>query len=112
MHAGELKHTVEIQRLQKTVTNNITSTDYVPLKKVRAKVNNLYGKEKWEAAEYNADKTVKFTIRYSACPDLTVKDRLEFRGKLFNITHIDEVLYGKHFINITAVAVEEGESNG
>ena len=112
MQAGDLRHKVEIQRLEKTVENNVTTTEYHPLKTVWAKVNGLYGRERWDEDVYEADRTAVFTIRHNACPDLTIKDRLLFRGKLYNITHIDNVLFGDSFLKITAVAMEEGAANG
>ena len=108
MQAGELKHRVEIQRIEEVLEGGFTVTEYRPLKKVWAKVNGLYGKERWDEAVYDADRTAVFTIRHIACPDLAVKDRLLFRGKLYNITHIDNVMFGDHFVKVTAVAVEEG----
>lgn len=112
MHAGELRHRIEIQRIEKSMDGVFTETEYVPLKTVWAKVNGLYGSEKWTAAEYGAERTAEFTIRYAACPDLTVKDRLKFRGTIYNITHIDNVLFRNHFVKITATAEEEGEADG
>lgn len=112
MQAGEMRHRVEIQRLEKTVEKHVTTTAYHPLKTVWAKANGLYGREKWDEDVYEADRTTIFTIRYIACPDLTVKDRILFRGQLYNITHIDNVLFGDSFLKITAVAVEEGEAYG
>lgn len=108
MQSGEMRHRVEIQRLIKVLTGNVTTTDYQTLKTVWAKVNGLYGREKWEEDVYEADRTAVFTIRHIACPDLTVKDRLVFRGKVYNITHIDNVLFVNQFVKITAVAMEEG----
>lgn len=111
MQAGEMRHRIEIQRLVKVVENNVTTTKYQTLKKVWAKANGLYGREKWDEDIYEAERTTIFIIRHIACPDLTVKDRILFRGKLYNITHIDNVLFGDHFVKITAVAVEGGESH-
>lgn len=111
MQAGEMRHRIEIQRLVKVVENNITTTEYRPLKTVWAKANGLYGKERWDEDIYEAERTTIFTIRHIACPDLTVKDRIFFRGQLYNITHIDNVLFGNDFVKVTAVAVEEGESH-
>ena len=108
MQAGEMRHRIEIQRAQKTVENTFTSIKYLPYKKVWAKANNLHGKERLEAAEYDADRTVVFTIRKVAAPDLTVKDRIKFRGTIYNITFIDEVLFQRNMVKITAVAEEEG----
>ncbi|MBQ9090718.1 MAG: phage head closure protein [Anaerotignum sp.] len=106
-----MRHRIEIQRLVKIVEDGFTTTEYRPLKKVWAKANGLYGSEKWDEDVYEAERTTIFTIRHNACPDLTVRDRILFRGKLHNITHIDNVLFGNNFVKITAVAVEEGENH-
>ena len=109
MQAGELRQRVEIWRIQKRTDGLYTEAEYLPLKMVWAKVNGLYGSEKWAAAEYNAQRTAEFTMRYAACPDLRVTDRLRFRGVLYNITHIDNILFRNHFLKVTATAEEEGE---
>ena len=109
MQAGELRRRVEIWRIQKRTDGPYTEVEYMLLKTVWAKVNGLYGSEKWAAAEYNAQLIADFTMRYAACPDLRVKDRLRFRGVLYNITHIDNILFRDHFLKVTATAEEEGE---
>lgn len=111
IHAGDLRHRIEILRAQKTAKNTFTTVEYLPYKKVWAKANNLYGKERLEAAEYDADRTVVFTIRKVSASDLTVKDRIKFREKIYNITFIDEVLFRGDMVKVTAVAEEEGGGN-
>lgn len=108
MQAGEMRHRIEIQRAKKVVENGFTKEQFLPHKTVWAKANNLYGKEKWEAAEYDAERTVVFVIRKIAIPDLTIKDRIKFRNKLYNIRFIDEVLFRGDLLKVTAVAEEEG----
>ena len=50
------------------------------------------------------ERTVEFVIRYSACRDLTEKDRILFRGNLYNISSIDNVMYRNEYLKIKAVA--------
>lgn len=111
MQAGDLRHRIEIQRLSKAVQDGFTVTTYQPYKKAWAKANGLYGSEKTDEDAYEAERTTLFVIRHNACPDLSVRDRISFRGKLYNITHIDNVLFGDNFLKITAVAVEEGAAD-
>lgn len=106
MLSGDLRHKVEIQRSVKVVVNHVTEVKWQTLKTVWAKVNGLYGHEKWEMDIYEANRTVIFTIRFKSCPDLTVRDRLVFRGKFYNISHIDNVKFRDQFLKITATAVE------
>lgn len=124
MNPGELRHRVTIQRSKKTVgQNRVIQKEYQDVKTVRAKVNNLHGKEYWTAKEYEAENTVEFTMRYSSVknipesdkPDarareISTKDRLVFRGKIYNITSIDNILYRNEYVKIKAVAVELGEN--
>lgn len=112
MQAGELRHRIEIQRQEERTEDGFTEILYQPLKRVWAKANGLYGSEKWERDAYEAERTAMFTIRCIACPDLTVKDRIFFRGKLYDIIHIDNVLFGDNFFKITATVVEEGATDG
>lgn len=67
-----------------------------------AYMNNLSGKEYWEAAQTQAENTVIFTMRYH--PKLstmnTTKYRLKHRGKEYNITSIDNVQYKNETIKM------------
>lgn len=107
MQSSDLRHKVEIQRSKKVLVNNWTEVEWYTLKTVYAKVNGLYGHEKLEMDIYEANRTAMFTIRYKSCSDLTVRDRLVFRGKIYNISHIDNVMFQNQFLKITATAMEE-----
>jgi SPP1 family predicted phage head-tail adaptor len=116
MNPGELCHRVVLQKLIKTKGSNLaTKTEYIDVKKVWAKVNNLSGKEYWSAKEYAAENTVEFVMRKGSISrlktsdgieDLKVTDRLVFRGQVYNITFIDNVLYKDEYVKIKAVALE------
>lgn len=110
MQAGELRQRIEIQRLKKCIDEHgATKTVYLPLKTVWAKANGLYGREWWDAKEYGSENTVEFTIRYNAVKDLTVQDRILFRGQLYNIFSVDNVLFRGEFWKIKATAdIERG----
>ncbi|KAF5054765.1 Phage head-tail joining protein [anaerobic digester metagenome] len=122
MNIGELRHKVTIQRYRKTRGENLVmKMEYVDVKTVWAKVNNLYGKEYWTAKEYAAENTVEFTMRYGSVKNIpennetngavrviSLKDRLVFRGTVYNITSIDNVLYGNEYVKIKGIALEMG----
>lgn len=69
-----------------------------------AYVNNLSGKEYWEAAQVNAQKDIYFIIRY--CSEVSVMDtehyRILFRGQVYNITFLDNVKYQNKTLKIRA----------
>ena len=69
-----------------------------------AYVNNLSGKEYWEAAQVNAQKDVFFLIRY--CSEVAEMDtehyRIVFRGQVYNITFLDNVKYQNRTVKLRA----------
>lgn len=103
MDIGKMNQRVTIQRNTEIQDENgFDKVDWVDLKTVWCSVNNLYGKEYWEAKRYDAENTVEFVIRHGACKDLRMDDRLVFRGVIYNITSIDNVMYGNNVIKIKA----------
>ena len=106
MKIGKLNQRVTIQRYMEYEDEyGISKQDWVDLCTVWCSMNNLYGKEYWEAKQYKAENTVEFVIRYNACKDLSVKDRIKQGDKLFNITSIDNVLYRNETLKIKALEV-------
>ncbi len=75
-----------------------------------AYVNNLSGKEYWEAAQLNAEKEVFFLIRY--CSEVKEIDsehfRILFRGQIYNITFIDNVKYQNKTLKLRAALEKRG----
>jgi len=81
-------------------------------KTVWSDVSNLSGREYFAAMQVQAEKTVKFTIRYTKDIDETMN--IKFGKKtvgteevdiIFNITSIDNIKYENKFIEIKALAV-------
>lgn len=106
MQFGKLNKRITIQRADKQEdVNGITKTGWYDLKTIWCSMNGLSGKEYWTAKSYNAENTVVFIIRYGSCKDLTVKDRIIYKGKAFNIVHVDNVLYKNETLKIKAVEV-------
>ena len=73
-------------------------------------MNNLSGKEYWEAAQLNAEKEVFFLIRY--CSEVKEIDtehfRIIFREQIYNITFIDNVKYQNKTIKLRAALEKRG----
>ena len=69
-----------------------------------ARVDNVSGKEFWEAAQHNAQDSLYFTIRYfSPVHDLDTKHyRVKFRGQIYNITFIDHSQYKNKMLRLMA----------
>lgn len=73
-----------------------------------AYVNNLSGKEYWEAAQVNAQKDIFFHIRY--CSEVAGMDtkhyRIKFREQIYNITFLDNVKYQNQMLKLRASLAE------
>lgn len=106
MRCSKMTHRLIIQRCEVYEDEHgISREDWVDLKTVWCSMNNLFGKEYWSAKEYNAENTVEFVIRYSACKDLSIKDRLKLGNRLFNISSVDNIMYKNESIKIKAMEV-------
>lgn len=102
---GEWKERITIQKsmsgTDKAGNHVLTWTDYYTCS---AYVNNLSGKEYWEAAQVNAQKEIYFLIRY--CSETTCMDtehyRILFRGQTYNITFLDNIKYQNKVLKLRA----------
>lgn len=84
--------------------NGFEVEDWIDIKTVWAAVTNLHGKEYFEAAAVQAEKTVKFIIRFIDGIDENM--RIMFKDKIYNITFIDNIKYRNKLIEIKALEVE------
>lgn len=106
MNPGALKQKIIIQRVESYIDkHHITKERVQDIKKISCMMNNLYGKEYWTAKEHGAENTVEFIIRYGACKDISVRDRIKYEDRLFNIISIDNIKYLNQFIKIKAMEV-------
>lgn len=105
METGKLNKRITIQRQVESKQGNFNTYGWQDYKNIWANVNNLFGREYWSAKEYNAENTVVFTIRWNACKDLSIKDRILFQGRLFNISSIDNIQYSNDDVKIKAMEV-------
>lgn len=105
MTLGEWKDRITLQKSRlgnDSAGNHVLSwEDYYTCS---AYVNNLSGKEYWEAAQVNAQKDIYFIIRYSS--EVSAMDtehyRILFRGQIYNITFLDNVKYQNKTLKIRA----------
>jgi SPP1 family predicted phage head-tail adaptor len=105
MEISALNKRITIQELKTTINENgFEVEDWIDFKTVWAGVSNLHGREYFEAAAVQMESTVKFTIRYLAEIDTSM--RILFKGRYYNITSIDNIKYKNRFIEIKAMEVE------
>ena len=102
---GSLKHRITFQILVTAINENgFEVSEWCDYKTVWAKVLNLSGKEYFEAASIQREKTVKFIIRW--VDDLDETMTISYRGKSYNITSIDNIKYENKYIEIKALEVD------
>lgn len=102
---GEWKERITIQKstpgTDKAGNHVLTWMDHYTCS---AYVNNLSGKEYWEAAQVNAQKDIYFLIRY--CSEIAGMDtehyRVLFRGQIYNIIFLDNVKYQNKILKLRA----------
>lgn len=107
MRVTKLTKRITIQRCAEYEDENtgVSKRKWVDLKTIWAGMNNLYGKEYWTAKQYGGENTIELTTRYSACPDLSVRDRIKYNGRVFNIIFVDNIQYKNETIKIKAMEV-------
>ena len=105
MYIGDLRHRITIQKFTIGVNENGFETeDWQDYKTVWASVSNLTGKEYYQAAAIQAEKTVKFKVRYFE--DIDTSMRIVFKDSKYNINSIDNREYTNKYLEIKALEVE------
>lgn len=102
---GEWKERITIQKstlgTDKAGNHVLSWADYYTCS---AFVNNLSGKEYWEAAQVNAQKEIYFLVRY--CSETAGMDtehyRILFREQIYNLTFLDNVKYQNKILKLRA----------
>lgn len=105
MRTEELKHKITFQkRTTSTNENGFEEEVWKDFITCWAKAENLQGREFFAAAVVQAEKTVKFTIRYLST--IASDMRILFEDKQYNINAIDNIKYKNKYMEIKALEVE------
>jgi len=105
---GDLRLRITFQKLTTLVNENgFEEEAWQDYKTIWASVSNLSGREYYQAAAIQAEKTVKFLIRHIT--DVDTDMRILFDDKQYNITSIDNIKYENKYLEIKAL---EADSNG
>ena len=105
MAIGDLRHRITLQKFTTVVNENGFETEaWQDYKTVWASVSNLFGREYYQAAAIQAEKTVKFLIRHIESVDTSM--RILFKDKQYNITSIDNMKYANKHLEIKALEVD------
>lgn len=105
MTIGDLRHRIMLRKFITVVNENgFEEEAWQDYKTVWASVSNLSGREYYQAAAIQAEKTVKFLIRHII--DVDTDKRIFFNDKQYNITSIDNMKYANKYIEIKALEVD------
>lgn len=101
MNPGRLNKRIMIQKYDTVKTaNGFKEPKWIDYKPLWASMQNLFGREFFAAAAVNAEKTVKFTIRYFKDLDSTVNTegkkttevfRIKYKNSIYDIEFIDNI---------------------
>lgn len=90
MRAGDLRHSVTIQQATSSRNSyNEKVLSWSDFATVYAAVEPLQGREYWDAQAINAERTVRFRIRYRS--DVTPLMRVSWDSRLFDINAVLDV---------------------
>lgn len=108
MNVGDLNKRITIQKsISYKDEHQISKSRWEDYKTVWCNINNLFGKEFWEAKQLNMENTIVFTIRYSKdFAEMTSNEyRIKWGTRFFNISFIDNIRYENTWLKIKAVEV-------
>ncbi len=107
MNAGDLKHKIQILSKQ-TITDEegFTKEDYVVFADTWAKVTPTQGREFYQAAAIQAEKDVKFTIRYRK--GITNDMQVKYNNQIYRIKSIIDWNEEHRYIDLICEAVVNG----
>ncbi|KZR60390.1 phage head closure protein [Pseudobacillus badius] len=84
MDPGKLKHRISFQKFIETRDKDGFKTqEWVEVRKAWAMIKTMKGREFYQAASTQAERTVRFIIRYT--PDIDSNMRIEYKGRFFEI---------------------------
>lgn len=99
MEIGALRHRITFQKKHVTANENGFEIEtWEGVKTVWAAVSHLHGREFYEAAQVQAEHTVKFIIRYAKGIEPSME--ILFNEKRYNIIAIDNIKYKNKWIEI------------
>jgi SPP1 family predicted phage head-tail adaptor len=106
MQPGELNKRIEIQQdLGIPDDSGLHVPNWQPFVTVWAKVQDLTGREFFQAAQTQSESTTKFTIRFRSVEN---NMRILFDGGLYEIVYIDRGQHKGAYMTITAKRTEDG----
>lgn len=108
MNAGRLRTKVTIQKL-KSITDDdgFESETWEDYYTNYADADQLYGTERWNAAQVNMDQAIRFTFRHHSQLDEVQPKyyRIVWKERIFTISFVDNPHYRNEEVRIDALEV-------
>lgn len=106
INSSELRHSIIIERCQKIKDeDNRLVEQWVNLCNPRAKILYTRGTEYTESYGTNSNTGVTFYIRYNR-KNITYKDRIVYKGKIYNIIYVNNIQELNQYYEIKAELIE------
>lgn len=106
INAGDMRHRITLQHLNTGKdSDGFVVDEWQDLVSVWAAVQNLSGREFFEAAAVQMEQSLRFVIRYRK--GITQDMRIAFRGELYGISSIDNNAYQNTQLILLASRIEK-----
>jgi len=105
MRGGPLRHIVSLQEQVETRTpSGAVEVAWVTFKRVRASIEPLNGRERYQGDQIRADATTRIMIRYApdVWPRLTAKCRVTHQSVAYNLSEVSPDLHHRQWIRCLA----------
>jgi len=110
MNIGELNKPIKIGHIEtQTNENGFPDGEKFELEfNCWASIENLYGREFWEAKAQQLEETVKFKIRYNK--SLSYNHVISFNNDIYKIIHINNIDFANRFMEIKATILSKDKN--
>jgi len=109
INVGRLRHRVKFLRMEEGMPDRHGRRQiaYTPWREVWAQVQDVSGREFFEAAAYHLEKTVTITLRY--IPGLRNDMRIQWGETMYEIMEINHLGYVGDYLKIKVKTVQPEE---
>lgn len=110
MNIGQLNKPIRIGHIEAQINENgfPDGEKFVPEFTSWASIQNLYGREFWEAKAQQLEETIKFIIRYNK--NLSYNHVISFNNETYKIIHINNIDFANRFMEIKATILSKDKN--
>jgi len=102
---GELRNLIKIAHKEIKKEYGLTVGEkYVIDRQCKAKIQNLYGEEFYQAYQVNLQDSVNFIVRFTK--NISYDNVVIFNNKVYEIKHLDNINYRNKWLKIKCKVIE------